>query len=429
MERRGSAEFLSFLRESLRDYSHGNEACDYIISFHRDQPASFPRIKLISSYTFNNGVVERNLVQLSGRVNIRYQNGSYKLPAYMILPKDFPLAAPVVYMDPSEGMVRNARSPYVDGNLAVTTEYLDKWTYPFSSLSSMYEDMQELFSKAPPLKSKSNSVPSHALNDGMSSRGVPSGKGHMTRQIVDSLHSLVNESLATEYMELSDSFAFEKSRAFELQQQKTELQQELEKIEQTISQLTSTTRDLDEWLALAEDKVDKCRRPHSGKYGLVSGKTQAEVDAYDAMAPMCGPKKEALEAEACLLAVQDAVKALDFSLAESRINWSTYKKMLSHLTAYKFQAKIIMRRNSSPKEGAVLSKIDCGEWKYPDVVDMLQRSHDNHDNHDNHDKKYSEPQLEFDLRADEEDIRQENPLRRQRVLGLFERSHLFRSVP
>ena len=414
---------------------------------------AFPltRATKVLSYTYDNGHWEQDVVQLHGSVLMTYKKKNYRLPAMIILPHAFPRVAPLVYMNPKPGMVRNARSPYVNGSLQVLSEYINRWEYPFSSLEQLYLEMQEAFGKSPPLRQLpgrevggaqqgaahaggSHAVPSprpsQHLSQAVSSHRIHHGDDRRREELIESLRRLVNESLDLEYGCLASSVESEVDRGAAWDNKLEVLSEEVKAYEGRVSDMEMETNALVVWLEEAEAKIQKCRVPggimRGGRKflnGLTRGSSVHDIDAYEAAAPMTGPAREALEAGACVRAVQDAVRELDAALADRRIAWKEYKRMFSQLMAIKFQAKIVQREaaKASPTAGTpqgLGEALDCSSWTYPEVEDGIEDGF-------NDDKT---PVSDIDTR-DDTNVLGENPLRRGRYRDLVSSDLSFRSVP
>jgi hypothetical protein len=344
----------------LREQGYSNEARDMVLVFLREHPSSFPRV-VCEEYVHDNGDVEF-LVKMMGGVSIVYQSKHYKLPAYMILPREFPQVAPLCYMNPNETMVRNTKCPHVDANFCVRTDYMSAWAYPFSNLCQMYEDLKEKFSVAPPLKNNNKLAgrpepPRHTnlfqvddvVNFGGASasssyegfrndtrqaalsRKQKLGEDAMKKMLAYRLCDALNDRLIEDYENQMNTLSSLKQKSDELQRELESLQEERKLLDGCISDFSSTITKLDVWLQREEPKAKDINRARS-------------MDAYDAIVTVDRRSKDILESDACIRAVHDAMKHLDDALSESRISWTEYKRMLSKLAFIKFQAKILNKK-------------------------------------------------------------------------------------
>ena len=344
----------------LREQGYSNEARDMVLVFLREHPSSFPRV-VSEEYVHDNGNVEF-LVKMMGGVSIVYQSKHYKLPAYMILPREFPQVAPLCYMNPNETMVRNTKCPHVDANFCVHTDYMRAWAYPFSNLCQMYEDLKEKFSIAPPLKNNNKlfgrsepprNVNSIQVNDivkfgGASatasyegyrnetqqdalSRKQKLGEDAMKKMLAFQLCDVLNDRLIEDYENQMNTLSSLQQTSDELERELENLQEERKLLDGCISDFSNTITKLDAWLQREEPKAKDVNRARS-------------MDAYDAIVTVDRRSRDILESDACTRAVHDAIKHLDDALSESRISWTEYKRMLSKLAFIKFQAKLLNKK-------------------------------------------------------------------------------------
>lgn len=333
----GEKNFFSVLNE------HGSiEAKDMVDVFLREHPNSFPRM-LLDDYVYDDGRQEV-VLKLVGGVSILYGGAHYKLPAYIILPRSFPVAGPIVYMNPNESMVRNAKSPYVDANFMVCTEYIERWQYPYSNLCHMYEDMKAKFSKAPPLKNKNSNSMSVSLrpqnilfsckedqihnSEKISKRSE--GLNAIKAYLSDKIYDISNSWLDSGFNEGKEMFSKLREKHKSLQNDICMLKNEREELDDCISECASTIGKLDGWLMQEEHKSAYFSRSVS----------QSDIDAYEAVVAS-DHLSDILESDACIDAVDGATNNADEALFESRIQWNDYKKILSQLAYYKFQAKTL----------------------------------------------------------------------------------------
>lgn len=314
------------------------EAKDMVLVFLREHPNSFPRM-VLDDYVHDDGRQEI-MLKLIGGVSIVYGGGHYKLPAHIILPQGFPVEPPIVYMNPNETMVRNAKSPYVDANLLVRTDYIDRWSYPFSNLCHMYEDLKAKFSVAPPLKNRNinkAASSSHSPaqeerystfeNKDIRSKGIAAMKSSLNLRIC----RMLNVWLDSDFQLEKASFSKTRDQHVNLRNDLDFLTKERENLDNRISACMATITKLDEWLDHANHKS----LLHS------DSKLQSPVDAYQAILTTRYSLNDLIEADACINGVNDAMRCVDEAFMESRIVWNDYKKMLSQLAHYKFQAKIL----------------------------------------------------------------------------------------
>eukprot|EP00889_Picochlorum_renovo_P007855 jgi/Picre1/34885/NNA_002351.t1 len=319
------------VKDSLVRMGYDREANDVVQVLLREHPKSFTRCH-VEPYTFENGEEER-LVKLLGGVSIEYKG---------------------------EGT----------DCLLVKTEYLDAWNYPFVSLSDMYEDLKQRFSQAPPLRNNSSVRKERhhrdsgrvRQEDGSSQRAayhhpdVVAAEEAMRKSLAIQFHHALQDILIVDYRHEEEvgRDVLEKNRA--LQSTMKTLHEEQRALDDCISELASTIRKLDVWLEREEHKSRDVKRVSRGK-----------VDSYSAIVPVDDCLQDVLESEACMKAVNDAVVLLDNALSESRISWKEYKRMISQLANYKFQAKVL---NLKAYEGRFASTVGQPSSSRPNDLDI-----------------------------------------------------------
>lgn len=343
----------------LLDGHYSSEAKDMLRVFLREHPSAFPRV-VLDDYVHDDGR-EEFLMKLMGGVSIVYGGGHYKLPACIILPQSFPVEGPIVYMNPNETMVRNAKSQHVDANLLVHTDYIDQWDYPFSNLCEMYEDLKAKFSDCPPLKNKTNkSASTHSMfppmkhndnNKNSDKDMLTEGIEAMRLSLAKKLHSVLNSRLEANYEKDKQAFLRLKDKHSDLSHGISILMNGRKELDDCISEFASTINKLDGWLEHEERK--------SSQYS--SHDFQQHVDAYDAIVASKHRLNDMLESDACIQAVNDAIRSADEALMESKVSWHDYKKMLSQLAHYKFQAKKLYEKAVRPQKPNQIDKYSRDE--------------------------------------------------------------------
>jgi hypothetical protein len=93
------------------------------------------------------------LLCLAGSVPIKYQNQSFNIPIYIILPQNFPYDRPKVYLafqldDSSQGS-----NPLIKGNNEVMNNYIFKWQGNSQqyNLGGLCFNLSKSFNMYPPL--------------------------------------------------------------------------------------------------------------------------------------------------------------------------------------------------------------------------------------------------------------------------------------
>lgn len=100
-----------------------------------------------------NGMQE-NLIVLKGTIPTRHRGATYQTPIHVIIPYNYPMSAPIVYVKPTPNMLIQTHR-YVnkfDGRV-VRLPYLDRWTV-MGSLVEAILAVQQVFDQKPPLYAK-----------------------------------------------------------------------------------------------------------------------------------------------------------------------------------------------------------------------------------------------------------------------------------
>lgn len=346
-------------RRALSSAGYDGEARDMVFVFLQEYPRTF-YIPHIEDYVHEDGTVEK-LLKIKGVIKIYYRHDEFKLPAYMWLPKNFPQSPPIVYMDPTNTMERNPQCPHIDPNLRVNADSLTCWEYPLSNLEKMYEELQEIFSRSPPLCRKrmrhssrtANHMPSTSqpiqAQSPVSSTSVHSDGWERPQQLgEEAAVSSMRNSLAIRLqsaLEQCGKVDFDEqmlkhedlvSKSEVLTENINTLIRSRQTLEDCISEFSRTNSKLESWLRSEEHKSKEMKQAFLGR-----------SDPYDAIVaadPMFG---DTLEANACIQAAQDSIARLDFALKDGKVTWEEYKKSLCTLSRNKFQAMIFKQKKES----------------------------------------------------------------------------------
>ncbi|GAO47473.1 UEV-domain-containing protein [Saitoella complicata NRRL Y-17804] len=113
-----------------------------------------------ATFTFDNGH-SALLLCLRGNLPISFRGGNYNIPVAVWLPQSYPREAPLVFVEPTAGMMVR-RGNYVDGEGRVYHPCLAHWNASDPMASNLVEtskQLQEVFSKEPPVYVKPPPVP------------------------------------------------------------------------------------------------------------------------------------------------------------------------------------------------------------------------------------------------------------------------------
>ncbi|CAI4215020.1 unnamed protein product [Parascedosporium putredinis] len=102
-------------------------------------------------HTFNNGS-SALLVHLSGTLPVLFRGATYRFPVSVWVPHDYPKAAPLVYVNPTETMVVRP-GQHVDPQGQVYHPYLAAWAsfWDKSTISDLLTILTDVFAKEPPV--------------------------------------------------------------------------------------------------------------------------------------------------------------------------------------------------------------------------------------------------------------------------------------
>ncbi|KAK9828078.1 hypothetical protein WJX81_000655 [Elliptochloris bilobata] len=351
-----------------------------------DLTAEFPSLTLKRDmYTHVNGK-QAQLLLADGTLPMYYSGTKYNIPVRVWLPEGYPRVAPLAYVVPTPEMVIKPHHSFVEPSGQVHSSYLRNWTAPRSNLVDMSHDMSIQFGQEVPLYSKppnwSASLPpaaqtyprpqstfqAHNPIHGPGQHGgtppprPPSGSGGssggsgaegiwggalaaagispaqppaaqspaqpapdlqeafrgaavaaLTERLRASLE-LANEGGAAELDRLFAEQATLTQREQEVASGVAALQAERHALEQCVLELAGKSAALKRWLAENEAK-----------------KVDGEVDADAAVVPADVLSRQALEAQAGDLAIEDALYAVEKALQAGAIAPDVYIKQVRGL--------------------------------------------------------------------------------------------------
>ena len=113
-----------------------------------------------------NGMQEM-LIVLSGTIPTYFRGATYQTPVHVIVPYNYPMGVPSIYVKPTPTMIVQPRHRYVnqhDGRV-VNLPYLNRWNVRGCLVDAILA-VQSVFNSAPPLYAKPASTVSWAQNQG-----------------------------------------------------------------------------------------------------------------------------------------------------------------------------------------------------------------------------------------------------------------------
>ncbi|KAM9302258.1 LOW QUALITY PROTEIN: ubiquitin-conjugating enzyme E2 variant 3 [Gastrophryne carolinensis] len=120
----------------------------------RDVFKAYPNfIYSMDTYTFKDGS-QKELLNLSGTVPMKFQGHSYNIPICLWLLDSHPFAPPLCFLKPTENMgVRVGK--HIDAQGRIYLAYLQDWSHPKSSVMGLIREMVTKFEEELPLYSLS----------------------------------------------------------------------------------------------------------------------------------------------------------------------------------------------------------------------------------------------------------------------------------
>ncbi|KAA8498192.1 Tumor susceptibility protein [Porphyridium purpureum] len=111
------------------------------------------------------------LLVLHGTVPIVFNQSTYHIPIKIWLTEYYPDYKPLVFVTPTSTMQVKSGHPHVDPTGFVTMPYVHGWSARESSLSGMFKELVEQFSRIPPVYARQSVRPSN----GPTTNSAPTG--------------------------------------------------------------------------------------------------------------------------------------------------------------------------------------------------------------------------------------------------------------
>ncbi|XP_040183934.1 ubiquitin-conjugating enzyme E2 variant 3 [Rana temporaria] len=120
----------------------------------RDVYKAFPGfIYSMDTYTFKDGS-QKDLLNLSGTVPMKFQGNSYNIPICLWLLDSHPFAPPLCFLKPTDAMgIRVGK--HIDAQGRIYLPYLQDWSHPISTILGLIKEMVKKFEEELPLYSLS----------------------------------------------------------------------------------------------------------------------------------------------------------------------------------------------------------------------------------------------------------------------------------
>lgn len=138
------------IKKTLARYKFRDLTIDELQKVHRMNPSLKPSV---DTYTFTDST-QKDLLKLTGTVQVKYQGRSYNMPIQLWLLDSHPFAPPMCFLMPTPNMVVRV-GRHVDARGRIYLPYLQNWTHPQSTVNGLLIEMVAKFEEDPPLASKS----------------------------------------------------------------------------------------------------------------------------------------------------------------------------------------------------------------------------------------------------------------------------------
>ena len=208
--------------------------------------------------------MQEMLVVLNGTIPTYHRGATYQTPVHVIIPYNYPMGAPSIYVKPTPSMIVQPRHPYVnqhDGRV-VNLPYLNRWNVRGCLVDAILA-VQTVFNTSPPLYARPASTVSWAQNQGRNNTSSWPSSQTTARPV--SHHARTDSSLSQVKKMLVQQLS--KSLARDIPQRFSKLQVEINKefkvhadlarredaIESGIVTLTKQKQDL-------RDERERCER-------------------------------------------------------------------------------------------------------------------------------------------------------------------------
>ncbi|XP_077177691.1 ubiquitin-conjugating enzyme E2 variant 3 isoform X2 [Paroedura picta] len=116
----------------------------------------YPNITFsMNTYTFKDGS-QKDLLNLSGTVPVKYQGNSYNIPIHLWILDSHPFTPPICFLKPTANMGISV-GKHVDARGRIYLPYLQSWSHPQSVIIGLLKEMAIKFEEELPLYSLSSS--------------------------------------------------------------------------------------------------------------------------------------------------------------------------------------------------------------------------------------------------------------------------------
>jgi ESCRT-I complex subunit TSG101 len=317
----------------------------------------------VEVFVFDDGD-ERNMINLAGTIPVQYRGVSYNIPVCFWLPPDYPAAAPLAYVQPTQDMQIKA-SANVDQNGRVRVPYIAEWKQPGSSLVDLIQICTLIFGQSPPVFTKVKSAVPQQLTTSFVSmppvtasvsstpahppavrneRLCSSSSNNHNADDVDEKHLRASLLSACEEIlrdKLEEEFSARKAEVSCLHSTNKELLDGQERIGAILTEVaTKTTEVQAQTAALLRTEVEL----RSAAYRLSELDVPAAASADDVLVVSDPLQARLLDAFATDAAIEDVVYSLGEALHAGVIGCDVYLKKVRHLSRRQFHQRVLMQR-------------------------------------------------------------------------------------
>nr|XP_060624140.1 ubiquitin-conjugating enzyme E2 variant 3 [Anolis sagrei ordinatus] len=146
---------MEFSEEKLRKWLSKYKFRDLTIEELKSVNELYPNVRFaMSTYTFKDGS-QKDLLNFSGTVPVKYQGSSYNIPIWLWILDSHPLTPPICYLKPTANMGISV-GKHVDARGRIYLPYLQNWTHPQSMIVGLIKEMTMKFEEELPLYSLSS---------------------------------------------------------------------------------------------------------------------------------------------------------------------------------------------------------------------------------------------------------------------------------
>ncbi|KAM3918192.1 ubiquitin-conjugating enzyme E2 variant 3 [Leptodactylus fuscus] len=145
---------MEFSAELMRQRLGKYKFRDLTIEELKDVHRAFPTfLYSMDTYTFKDGS-QKDLLNLSGTVPMKFQGNSYNIPVCLWLLDSHPFAPPLCFLKPTQNMgIRVGK--HVDSHGRIYLPYLQNWSHPKSTILGLIKEMAATFEDELPMYSLS----------------------------------------------------------------------------------------------------------------------------------------------------------------------------------------------------------------------------------------------------------------------------------